>query len=128
MGTVMRLGERVLEAHPVVSTGSLLLDGALGIGGLPKGRVVEVYGCVRPLCRRHHVRRFQLQKLNSCSFRRLALKPPKLCLHSGHGMRDGVSTGPSSPPRARYELVVVVHWWFVVLRVFHRAFTQQCHN
>lgn len=44
VGTVMRLGERVLEAHPVVSTGSLLLDGALGIGGLPKGRVVEVYG------------------------------------------------------------------------------------
>ena len=43
-GTVMRLSEsRVLDV-PVISTGSLGLDLALGIGGLPRGRVVEIYG------------------------------------------------------------------------------------
>ncbi|MYE23405.1 MAG: DNA recombination/repair protein RecA, partial [Gammaproteobacteria bacterium] len=43
-GSVMRLGERELEAIPAISTGSLGLDIALGIGGLPRGRVVEIYG------------------------------------------------------------------------------------
>ncbi len=44
-GSVMKLGDRegVVETE-VVSTGSLGLDIALGIGGLPRGRVVEVYG------------------------------------------------------------------------------------
>jgi recombination protein RecA len=43
-GAVMRMGDRVDEALDVVSTGSLGLDVALGIGGLPRGRVVEIYG------------------------------------------------------------------------------------
>jgi recombination protein RecA len=43
-GSVMRMGDRAAEVIPVVPTGSLLLDIALGIGGLPRGRVVEVYG------------------------------------------------------------------------------------
>ncbi len=43
-GSVMRMGDRVIEAAEVIPTGSLMLDIALGIGGLPKGRVVEVYG------------------------------------------------------------------------------------
>tara|TARA_B100000029_G_scaffold515394_1_gene622141 strand:+ start:7186 stop:8190 length:1005 start_codon:yes stop_codon:yes gene_type:complete len=43
-GTVMKMGERDLIDLPSVSTGSLGLDIALGIGGLPKGRVVEVFG------------------------------------------------------------------------------------
>ena len=43
-GTVMRMGEDEREAVPSISTGSLGLDIALGIGGLPKGRVVEIYG------------------------------------------------------------------------------------
>ncbi len=43
-GAVMRMGDRVNEAIPTISTGSLGLDVALGIGGLPKGRVVEIYG------------------------------------------------------------------------------------
>jgi recombination protein RecA len=43
-GSVMRMGDRVADVIPVVPTGSLLLDIALGIGGLPRGRVVEVYG------------------------------------------------------------------------------------
>ncbi|MBD9367657.1 recombinase RecA [Xanthomonas sp. XNM01] len=43
-GSVMRMGDRVIEATEVVPTGSLMLDIALGIGGLPKGRVVEIYG------------------------------------------------------------------------------------
>jgi len=43
-GAVMRMGDRVVEAVEVIPTGSLMLDIALGIGGLPKGRVVEIYG------------------------------------------------------------------------------------
>ncbi|HEX7369531.1 MAG TPA: recombinase RecA, partial [Rhodanobacteraceae bacterium] len=43
-GAVMRMGDRTAEAIEVVSTGSLGLDVALGVGGLPRGRVVEIYG------------------------------------------------------------------------------------
>jgi len=43
-GTVMRMGDKKHEKIPSISTGSLGLDIALGIGGLPKGRVVEIYG------------------------------------------------------------------------------------
>jgi recombination protein RecA len=43
-GTVMRLGEKQVEEVEVISTGSLGLDIALGIGGLPKGRIIEIYG------------------------------------------------------------------------------------
>lgn len=43
-GSVMRMGDQVIEAVEVIPTGSLMLDIALGIGGLPKGRVVEIYG------------------------------------------------------------------------------------
>ena len=43
-GTVMKLGDNVVEPLDSISTGSLGLDIALGIGGLPRGRVVEIYG------------------------------------------------------------------------------------
>ncbi|MBK8675675.1 MAG: recombinase RecA [Cellvibrionales bacterium] len=43
-GTVMRMGEKAHEDIPAISTGSLGLDIALGIGGLPRGRIVEIYG------------------------------------------------------------------------------------
>jgi len=43
-GSVMRMGDRAVEAVEIVGTGSLMLDIALGIGGLPRGRVVEIYG------------------------------------------------------------------------------------
>ncbi|WP_243041448.1 recombinase RecA [Dyella sedimenti] len=43
-GAVMRLGDRTDDAIDTVSTGSLGLDIALGVGGLPRGRVVEIYG------------------------------------------------------------------------------------
>ncbi len=43
-GSIMKLGEKPIEAIPVVSTGSIALDMALGVGGLPRGRVVEIYG------------------------------------------------------------------------------------
>jgi len=43
-GAVMRMGDSPREAIPAISTGSLGLDIALGIGGLPKGRIVEIYG------------------------------------------------------------------------------------
>ena len=44
-GSIMKLGEEAIETDiPVISTGSLGLDLALGVGGLPRGRVVEIYG------------------------------------------------------------------------------------
>ena len=43
-GAVMRLGENTHMTVEHISTGSLSLDIALGIGGLPRGRIVEIYG------------------------------------------------------------------------------------
>jgi len=43
-GSMMRLGDREQVSIPAISTGSLGLDIALGIGGLPRGRIVEIYG------------------------------------------------------------------------------------
>ncbi|PJJ83565.1 recombinase RecA [Mucilaginibacter auburnensis] len=43
-GTIMKLGDSVIEATEVIPTGSLGLDIALGVGGLPKGRIIEIYG------------------------------------------------------------------------------------
>lgn len=43
-GVVMKLSDNAIEAMEVISTGSLGLDIALGVGGLPRGRVVEIYG------------------------------------------------------------------------------------
>ncbi|WP_347157669.1 recombinase RecA [Pontibacter chitinilyticus] len=43
-GTVMKLSDEKVEDIPAISTGSLGLDIALGIGGLPRGRVIEIYG------------------------------------------------------------------------------------
>lgn len=43
-GAIMKLGEKPIEAIPVVSTGSIALDIALGVGGLPRGRVCEIFG------------------------------------------------------------------------------------
>lgn len=43
-GTIMKLGDKAVEAVEAISTGSIGLDIALGIGGLPKGRIIEIYG------------------------------------------------------------------------------------
>ncbi len=43
-GTIMKMGDNVVESIPVISTGSLSLDMALGVGGFPRGRVIEIYG------------------------------------------------------------------------------------
>jgi recombination protein RecA len=43
-GTVMKLGDETVVDVPAISTGSLGLDIALGIGGIPRGRVIEIYG------------------------------------------------------------------------------------
>jgi len=43
-GTVMKLGDSAIENVEVIKTGSIGLDAALGIGGLPRGRVTEIYG------------------------------------------------------------------------------------
>lgn len=43
-GAVMKLGDFKEQAMPVISTGSLSLDAALGVGGLPRGRIIEIYG------------------------------------------------------------------------------------
>jgi len=43
-GTIMKMGDNEVESIPVISTGSLSLDMALGVGGFPRGRVIEIYG------------------------------------------------------------------------------------
>ena len=43
-GSIMQLGGRVIEDVPVIPTGSLALDHALGVGGIPRGRVTEIFG------------------------------------------------------------------------------------
>jgi len=43
-GTVMKLGDNAIEKIEFIPTGSIGLDHALGIGGLPKGRVIEIFG------------------------------------------------------------------------------------
>ncbi|HNX85731.1 MAG TPA: recombinase RecA [Bacteroidales bacterium] len=43
-GTIMRLGDNAIEAVEVISTGSIGLNVALGIGGLPRGRIIEIFG------------------------------------------------------------------------------------
>jgi len=43
-GAIMKLGSREVVAVPVISTGSIALDKALGVGGVPRGRVIEIYG------------------------------------------------------------------------------------
>ena len=43
-GSIMKLGDRPDESLEVIPTGSIALDAALGVGGFPKGRVIEIYG------------------------------------------------------------------------------------
>src|SRR3954469_17629725 len=43
-GSIMRLGEREISDIPAISTTSLGLDSAIGIGGVPRGRIIEIYG------------------------------------------------------------------------------------
>lgn len=43
-GTIMKMGDNVIEDVPVIPTGSLGLNAALGVGGYPRGRVIEIYG------------------------------------------------------------------------------------
>ncbi len=43
-GTIMKLGDTVFEKMETISTGSISLNNALGVGGIPKGRVIEIYG------------------------------------------------------------------------------------
>ena len=43
-GSIMKLGDKVYEKMDVIKTGSITLDMALGVGGYPKGRIVEIYG------------------------------------------------------------------------------------
>ncbi|MDR0384833.1 MAG: recombinase RecA [Prevotellaceae bacterium] len=43
-GTIMKMGDKTVENIPVISSGSIGIDNALGVGGYPRGRVVEIYG------------------------------------------------------------------------------------
>ena len=43
-GTIMRLGDEAVKNVPAISTGSLMIDHALGVGGVPRGRITEIYG------------------------------------------------------------------------------------
>ena len=43
-GSIMKLGEASTQEVEVISTGCLTLDMALGVGGIPRGRIIEIYG------------------------------------------------------------------------------------
>lgn len=43
-GTIMRLGDEHIEKVEVIPSGSIMLDAALGVGGYPRGRIVEIFG------------------------------------------------------------------------------------
>ena len=43
-GTIMKLGDEAVENVEAISSGSIALDHALGVGGLPRGRVIEIFG------------------------------------------------------------------------------------
>ena len=43
-GSIMRMGDRVVDDVATISSGSIALDAALGVGGYPKGRIIEIYG------------------------------------------------------------------------------------
>ncbi|HOO84870.1 MAG TPA: recombinase RecA [Prolixibacteraceae bacterium] len=43
-GSIMRMGDKAIEDVPAISSGSIGLDAAMGVGGYPKGRVIEIYG------------------------------------------------------------------------------------
>jgi recombination protein RecA len=43
-GSIMRMGDKAIEEIPTISSGSIGLDAALGVGGFPKGRIIEIYG------------------------------------------------------------------------------------
>ena len=53
-GSVMKLGDHAAEKVDVISTGSINLDAALGVGGFPKGRIIEIFG--RRYCRLYRCR------------------------------------------------------------------------
>ena len=82
-GSIMKMGDAEIdEGLQVVSTGSLGLDLALGVGGLPRGRVVEIYGpesSARPPC----VCRSS-PKCRSSAARRLSSMPNMRLIRSTH--------------------------------------------
>ncbi|MFP4529375.1 MAG: ATPase domain-containing protein, partial [Candidatus Kapaibacterium sp.] len=43
-GSIMKLSDRAIENVPAIPTGCLSLDAAIGVGGIPRGRIIEVYG------------------------------------------------------------------------------------
>ena len=43
-GSIMKLGDKAVEQMDIISSGSIALDSALGVGGFPKGRIIEIYG------------------------------------------------------------------------------------
>ena len=60
-GSIMKLGGQVLANVPVISTGSLALDRALGVGGVPRGRVIEIFGSESSS--KTSIERFRVQRM-----------------------------------------------------------------
>ena len=56
-GSIMKLGDEKIENVEVIPTGSISLDAALGVGGYPKGRIIEIYGPLSTLWLRSRQRR-----------------------------------------------------------------------
>lgn len=70
-GSIMRMGDEQIENVEVIPTGSIGLNAALGVGGYPKGRIIEIYG------QSHQVRR-PLPSMQLPRLRRLAVLPHSL--------------------------------------------------
>ena len=92
-GAVIRMGERASRDIQVIPTGCLDLDMALGVGGLPRGRVVEIYGpessgktTVALHCRRGGAEDGRRGRVH----RRGARAGPRLCAEAGRGRGSAV--------------------------------------
>ena len=89
-GSVMRLGDEVRVPLEVIPTGSIALDLALGIGGLPRGRVVEIYGpesSGKTTVALHAIANAQAGGRHLRLHRRRARARPGLCRQAGGGHR-----------------------------------------
>ena len=85
-GAVMRLGENAHVVVEAIPTGSLALDMALGIGGVPKGRIIEIYGPESSAGTSHCVRSSEAGGRGGL-YRRRARFGPHLCQGVGGGYR-----------------------------------------
>lgn len=102
-GAVMRMGDHERQAIPAISTGSLGLDIALGIGGLPKGRIVEIYGpesSGKTTLTLSVIAEAQETGSHLCLRRRRARARSRLCRQAGRQRRRPAGSQPDTGEQA----------------------------